>query len=659
MASHETQSTLEEYTAPPLPPRNPLRNNPVYQAKRRSFQADLEDQVTVSSSVVSQNIYEEIDRELKDTHQRLVSALYLERSEVNGDISTTSKRHSSEGIGIGATYKARSDADNTPHASTSSSGLTQGLKRYSAYLGRGKSPILEDKGDEKQRQIKEAMARMRNASASLSTISSYNDVPETTPEDDARTEAWLERGLTVNPPQAWLDLQFILDPLPTFDDPFTDPSEPTQADNKPPRLSLFPLPPTSPTSGRRKFASPLSPMNNGRDAYGNYIPTNTRDYVTAQSPPTSPPSSPVLRGESQILQISGSVPRMRGGGGWWQSRTGQQSTDRDPTMLPMGSGSPVQKSLDKGVTRDYESSRQSPDSDSETSRGSSEYTIGAKGKEATAIENIPRARTEVPARAAPRTPPMEPIRESDGALDELDLLWGPKKSPHILSRANTGRPESPMSEASFAPRTDKRWHNGPTAPPGARVLPPLPYPIRVDSSSGSYTTTQTASNFNTNPYDGHPALRPRPSQNTRKAVPPSSTERQPARPSSSLDSIDDDVFDIQSLAVGESVSQAGFGRRPVARAPIPRPQAVASRQGVEPTRQQIEAWQANANTRYKQRAQELNAPHNEEIMRLDRAALLHQISDKQYRRQIGQLSKDHDHNLAKAKRETGYDVSAP
>jgi hypothetical protein len=32
----------------------------------------------------------------------------------------------------------------------------------------------------------------------------------------------------------------------------------------------------------------MSPLGNGRDAYGNYIPTNPRDYFAAQSPPTSP-----------------------------------------------------------------------------------------------------------------------------------------------------------------------------------------------------------------------------------------------------------------------------------------------------------------------------------------------------------------------------------
>ena len=658
MASHESHIELAESTAPPIPPRNPLRDNPIYQGKRRSCQADITNHDTVSSSVVSQNIYEEIGREIKDTHQRLVSALYLDRNEVNEDMSTTSKRRSSKGIEVGTAYRFNGDADNTSHASTSSSGLTQGLRRYSAYLGRGKSPILEHQNNEKQRQVKEAMARMRYTSASLATISSYAGVSETTPEDDARTEAWLERGFTVDPPQAWLDLQFTLDPLPAFDDPFVDTSESTQVDNKPPRLSLFPLPPTSPASRNRELTSSLSPMNNGRDAYGNYIPTNTRDYATAQSPPTSPPTSPVLRAESQTSPISGSVPRMRGGGGWWQTRAVQQSTETDPTMLPMESGSPVSRSKGEEVIRRYDDSRKSPDSDSETSRESSEYIIGAKGKEVAAIENIPRARTDFPTRAAPKTPPMEPIRESDGALDELDSLWGPKKSPNVLSRANTGRPESPISEASFAPRTERRWHQGPSGPPGRHALPPLPYPKRVDSSSGSYTTAQPASNFNTDPYDGHPALRPRPSQDTSRAVPPSSLEPRPARPSSSLFSADDDAFDIQSLAVGESVSQAGFGQRPIARAPILRPQAFTASQGGEPTRQQIEAWQADANTRYIQRVQEINAPHNEEIYRLDRARMFHQISEEHYRRQMGQLSRDHDCNIAKAKRETGCDVSA-
>jgi hypothetical protein len=101
MARHETQFTLDEPTAPPIPPRNPLRDNPVYQVKRRSFQADLEDHATVCSSVVSQNIYEEIDSEIKDTHRRLVSAVYLDQIDVNENMSSPLNRRSSEGIGSG------------------------------------------------------------------------------------------------------------------------------------------------------------------------------------------------------------------------------------------------------------------------------------------------------------------------------------------------------------------------------------------------------------------------------------------------------------------------------------------------------------------------------------------------------------------------------
>ncbi|USP76571.1 hypothetical protein yc1106_03845 [Curvularia clavata] len=61
-------------------------------------------------------------------------------------------------------------------------------------------------------------------------------------------------------------------------------------------LSLFP--PKSPLGDVREYMPrnslsinsvyPASPLNNGRDAYGNHIPSNTRDYLTAHSQPSLP-----------------------------------------------------------------------------------------------------------------------------------------------------------------------------------------------------------------------------------------------------------------------------------------------------------------------------------------------------------------------------------
>ncbi|KAF5845827.1 hypothetical protein GGP41_009570 [Bipolaris sorokiniana] len=90
---------------------------------------------------------------------------------------------------------------------------------------------------------------------------------------------------------------------------------------RPVALSLFP--PRSPLTGNREYTppnspflqsvSPISPLNNGRDVYGNYIPSNTRDYFTTQLLSFLPNSQPINKYKApSVSEKSSSTSRLYG-----------------------------------------------------------------------------------------------------------------------------------------------------------------------------------------------------------------------------------------------------------------------------------------------------------------------------------------------------------
>ncbi|RYO55404.1 hypothetical protein AA0113_g8925 [Alternaria arborescens] len=95
----------------------------------------------------------------------------------------------------------------------------------------------------------------------------------------------------------------------------------------------------------------MSPLSNGRDAYGNYIASNKRDYLTTHSPPTS--SIKRVVSDSQEYSepdISSPIVHLRGGG-WNDSKSFWKTTDTNEIGQPFGSTS-LQESVDKeGILR--------------------------------------------------------------------------------------------------------------------------------------------------------------------------------------------------------------------------------------------------------------------------------------------------------------------
>ncbi|CAN9378831.1 unnamed protein product [Alternaria alternata] len=124
-------------------------------------------------------------------------------------------------------------------------------------------------------------------------------------------------------------------------------------------LSLFP--PMSPSTGNREYTPPgspfsrptcpMSPLSNGRDAYGNYIASNKRDYLTTHSPPASPIKQVVSDSqEHSEPDILSPIVHLRGGG-WNDFKSFWKTTDTNEIGQPFGSTS-LQESVNKeGILR--------------------------------------------------------------------------------------------------------------------------------------------------------------------------------------------------------------------------------------------------------------------------------------------------------------------
>ncbi|EMD97843.1 hypothetical protein COCC4DRAFT_143937 [Bipolaris maydis ATCC 48331] len=120
----------------------------------------------------------------------------------------------------------------------------------------------------------------------------------------------------------WLDYGFL-----NPSSPMTDYLRPDNRGTDRPfpsrRVALSMFPPRSPFTGNREYTppnspflqsfSPISPLNNGRDVYGNYIPSNTRDYFTTQLLSSSPNSQPINKHKTpSVSGKSSSTSRLHG-----------------------------------------------------------------------------------------------------------------------------------------------------------------------------------------------------------------------------------------------------------------------------------------------------------------------------------------------------------
>ncbi|KAF1940162.1 hypothetical protein EJ02DRAFT_435767 [Clathrospora elynae] len=346
--------TAESPVTPPLPVRNPLRNGSQYQQRPRNIRCEVAVPINFPSSPVSQTIFEEIDRELTGTRERLASAIFegrrmetpferesLEYSDTKSWRESMGKK--SDGACTFTEFMDEGGSNMSSHEDPYPEQLRPQQLRRHYQDSNAFSHHIEDDYQER------AEAGDRRSEYKTTLLSSYNGAASETStyilsydgdrsasrkysaeeEEDRKVEEWLARGIPSPFPQT------VAYPRQLSRD----------CDHavllKRPPLSLFP--PESKSTGKCEYTPPrtpvvravcpMSPLNNGRDAYGNYISSNTRDYFTTQSPPTSPALQPITDGHIASTQRTSSLIVHLRGGAWpkpFWNRAGSEQPNQEP-----------------------------------------------------------------------------------------------------------------------------------------------------------------------------------------------------------------------------------------------------------------------------------------------------------------------------------------
>jgi hypothetical protein len=635
---------------------------------------------TEPPSPSAQKIFQEIDREIEDTQQRLVSAVFanrdggvrLQAKDIAGGIGVENmKERPSE---IRRSSLLWSEGDEVSWSSTSSS-LTDGLKRYSAYLSFSRQPSLrstEEKAS-RQRHIEDAAARLRisyDSPESPTTIASYDGASnaDSMAQEDARVEAWLARRGSFAAEPSEVDRVSQTSMTPT--------AAPEQR-----RPARTVAPSQSSGNSRREYASPLSPMNNGRDAYGNFIPTNTQDYLNSQSPPSSPPLRPIME---DAQSGSTTTPSLRGGGSWWHLGLGQNR--KEPSVkkgrsTPKSERSFILKSKTSLVTKDpLPSSLANPQaegasanpyasakarsaiatdyewSDEESERSSFdleqrrlskllEYGTDAQSRNARIGESTTLVAPNTPASSKPMESPEGgfpyPLLPGlpVGAKERLDARWAGGLKPPRRLQPDDDRTESPFSDLSYETRREKRWNKAPSEAPAVMPPPPPPKDVAPPKAPPSFvkpiTHTQYAYEYG---------------QHGEGMSQPASPSHYLGRAPSLDDPRDEEAWELQSLQLGESVSVVGGPRRgralAVARPPVPPINA-----------EQYKAQQLTAQAEFRGLCQEIMMRYNAEISRLQREFQRGALSQERLRHHKELLDKNRANALKHSAKSANYLVS--
>lgn len=288
-------NTPPEALLPPLLPlRNPLRNNLQHQQKRRdAMQNELDDSVGPPTSSASPRAHQvmipDMDKEVVVLQtadgctihkQNKCTEAVLAEDHDDPEVRTLGDAKL-DGQERGAHTALRSLITN---GLCSSCSLTFGTSRSTGVDQRAMA-VTED-GEAT------ITADLRRKSSDThwetdTTISSYDGNCASSSHSSLRdSERYTYVGThTSRPPEP-----------PNLGSRSIDSLQYDQNGNRTPSTrapTLSPFPPTSPTTGMREYtplASPSlftgrlhSPLDNGRDVYGNYIPSKTRDYMTSQS----------------------------------------------------------------------------------------------------------------------------------------------------------------------------------------------------------------------------------------------------------------------------------------------------------------------------------------------------------------------------------------
>jgi hypothetical protein len=665
---------------PPVPLRNPRRVETSPMNNDRGQMKDRDNyRPTEPPSPTAQKIFQEIDREIEDTQQRLVSAVFANRA---GGVRLQAKDIAG-GIGVenmkeGPSEIRRSsllwsEGDNVSRSSTSSS-LTDGLKRYSAYLSFSRQPSLRSTEEKaaRQRHIEDAAARLRisyDSPESPTTIASYDGASnaDSMAQEDARVEAWLARRGSFAAEPSEVDRVSQTSMTPT-----------AASEQRRPARTVAP----SQFSGisRREYASPLSPMNNGRDAYGNFIPTNTQDYLNSQSPPSSPPLRPIME---DAQSGSTTTPSLRGGGNWWHIGLGQNGKEpsvkkgrstpkserssilksktslvaKDPPPSSHGipqtegaSANPYASAKARSVIAtdyewsDEESERSSFDLEQRRLSKLLEYGADAQSRNARIGESTTLVAPNTPASSKPAEItdggfpyPILPGLPA-GAKERLDARGAAGLKPPRRLQADDDRTESPFSDLSYETRREKRWNKAPSEAPAVMPPPPPPKdaaPPAPPSYVKPITHTQYAYEYG---------------QHGEGMSQPASPSHYMGRAPSLDDPRDEEAWELQSLQVGESVSVVGGPRRgralAVARPPVPPINA-----------EQYKAQQLTAQAEFRGLCQEIMMRYNAEISRLQREFQRGALSQERLRHHKELLDKNRANALKHSAKSASYVVS--
>jgi hypothetical protein len=646
-------------SAPPIPLRNPLRNILRYQTTPHYHSVSNDSIEAFEKSFATQTAFEEADCEPRDTQQSPRSDRNLfGRPDAKMDRRTCR-----------IYYDARPlrDEDKVSLTSTSSS-LSNGLKRYSALLGKSNISAVhqDDERSRKQGEIEHAMARIQSSldmSETLTSISNYDGGSIAWPiveveeeEEDARAEAWLQRGV-IDTPQSEFDTASQSDRA----------HDPRPA-KRHPALTIFP--PATSSTGRLEYTSPLSPMNNGRDAYGNYIATNVRDYHTAQSSPRLSTSRSIGQITPRQKLKQSSRPQLRGGGGWWNAlgigkdpsateqpmNPGSRSTHRStsvPSLNSMYSMGDQEHSLSNfgGYSEDSlagsVSVRKIADQkDRVVAEAEYDWSGGSElgrndtyehrrlnqmkpdlGRQLGSMQNRQPNRSKIPSPLSLGRCPAQKYKTYDTNTPAPD----DRKKTHFSATIRTmseldsdpkrpfaarERVESPQSDVRHSPRTNKRWNKSP--PTGPAMPPSLP-PKDVKSTSEIVSSLREVSPFKAR-YE---------------------------RPDSPIESYDDHAWELQSLQLGDSVSVAGHGLR----------RGLTRREPVNSSPDEFEAAQLRGQVEFRPLCQDVMIRYNAEISRIDRALQRDEMSPEQYQAQLKWNVDNKRKALTYSAEKSGYVVS--
>lgn len=312
------------------------QNDTAYHLTLYTMQSDTANMFSSLSSSVSRVPPKETDFALADTLQKLPGEIY-ERNKMcsnqdsepweiwdssNAMVSKTRLDRSEEEGGLAEPQKSRTGLEvNFSGDHSEPLHPVRLLSHLAAFSERNRSRSQDciAVNNESVKQSSHTATELSNRHGATSTV---NAIGLGLTNDSSLASPYRSENLT-DKVSDWLEHGF-LNPSPPMADFLRSDSRGTDRAFPPRPVALSLFPPRSPLTGNREYTpsnspflqsvSPISPLNNGRDVYGNYIPSNTRDYFTTQLSSSSPSSQPTNKYKApSVSEKSSSISRLHGG----------------------------------------------------------------------------------------------------------------------------------------------------------------------------------------------------------------------------------------------------------------------------------------------------------------------------------------------------------